>query len=155
MALASDIVGAILADLAVLGGVCKPGTSPTASLPAIGGSRRYAFYLPEITETPRASGVYGQPTIVDGVFRFGFVKSALDQSQDVPQNDVPADLSIFDTGGDLRRIFLSDCATRKKAISLTLGLVAHSWPGASNAQQMLGGEFTINVSYYDDITGVR
>ena len=153
MALASDIVGAIIGDLSVLGGVCKPGQAMMP--PAIGGSRRYTFALPTIVETPRASGVYGQPTIIDGAFRWAFTKSALDQSQDVPQNDVPADLSIFDTGADLRRIFLSDCATRKKAISLTLGLVAHDWPAAGNAQQMLGGEFTINVSYYDDTTGVR
>lgn len=153
MALPSDVLTALFADLASIAAVCAPGQALERALPEPGQAPSMAVSWPEMSEEPQREHPGMAQTGVDLVmtFRFGFLCGFRDQSQG-PQgrpNAIGA-LQAYDTGCRLRALFYGAAAVRQIAYSVTVGRIAQTPPAMSSALQTYGGTFDVTLRIRDD-----
>jgi hypothetical protein len=144
MADPSDVIRLVLADLATLGVVAKPGDAITRAVPEDSPSRRMAFSRPKLLEQTNAIASAGNATITATLF-FSFAGHVRLQGAVEPM-----DLDFYNTGSRLRALFHADspCATRHAGFSVVVGPVGLA-VGGENQGKFFEGDFTLTVRYED------
>lgn len=144
MADPSDVIRLVLADLATLGVVAKPGDAITRAVPEDSPSRRMAFSRPKLLEQLNTTAPAGNSTVTATLF-FSFAGHVRLQGAVEPM-----DLDFYNTGSRLRALFHADppCATRQAGFSVNVGPVGLA-VGGENQGKFFEGDFTLTVRYED------
>lgn len=140
----AEVIRLVLADLATLGVIARPGDAITRALQGDSPSRRLSFSRPKLLEQNRSIASAGNATITATLF-FSFAGHVRLQG-----SEEPMDLDFYNTGSRLRALFHADspCATRQAGFSVVVGPVGLAI-GGENQGKFFEGDFTLTVGYED------
>lgn len=155
MARPSDVLAALMSDLAVITYRWCAANQALASNVSPSPDRAYTWGMPLIVEDVDQGN---QATIAVPyrgrlTWQIPFVKSARDQGTNLgPVNAVmPFDLTVFDVSADLRRIFYTPtCAASNVCDDIRIGKVVVAPPEAATSAQIVMGSVEIVCIYEDD-----